>query len=524
MIKIEPTVELIMNTLANETVVIPTSGLGSRMGKLTKQLNKALLPYLGKPVLSHIIDQFPKNTSFIIPVGYLSKQVIDYCNAAHPDLDIAFVHVDDYTSELSGTGYTIQQCLHLLNKPYWYIPCDTYYNIDLLEERKDRNCYFTKHVNKELSSLYTMFSRNAKNLITDILFKKETTDDYVAFTGVIYVHDYQDFNTRLQNMDSNEIIHAIQLNELTVDLDSWIDFGSIESYQTALSNSQKFDFSKQDEITYVTDTKVVKWWLDPTVTENKYQRLLHNKTIYPNNCVIHGNYLAYDFYPGKTLYQYNNIDCLPMLLSWLNEQVWHRHDTDITHDCMDFYKQKTQGRIEKYLAKHDFTETVTEVNGVKIKDYQYYLNKIDYSYLTSVTQPAYIHGDLQFDNIIIGPDKQFKLIDWRPDFAGNTMTGDIYYDLAKMAGGFIIDYSKIKENDFTITIDNGIATLTIPYIDNHAEYFQVLKDFVTSQNLDWRKVETLIPIIFWNMAPLHTKPFDKFLWYLGMKLFQELEE
>jgi len=33
----------------------------------------------------------------------------------------------------------------------------------------------------------------------------------------------------------------------------------------------------------------------------------------------------------------------------------------------------------------------------------------------------------------------------------------------------------------------------------------------------------LIPIIFWNMSPLHTAPFDMFLWYLGIKLFEELE-
>ncbi len=40
---------------------------------------------------------------------------------------------------------------------------------------------------------------------------------------------------------------------------------------------------------------------------------------------------------------------------------------------------------------------------------------------------------------------------------------------------------------------------------------------------DYKKVQQLIPIIFWNMSPLHTAPFDMFLWYLGIKLFEELE-
>ena len=61
-------------------VIIPTAGTGSRMGNFTKNLNKALLPYKDKPVLAHIIDQFPADTNFIIPVGYLGNQIIDFCS------------------------------------------------------------------------------------------------------------------------------------------------------------------------------------------------------------------------------------------------------------------------------------------------------------------------------------------------------------------------------------------------------------------------------------------------------------
>ena len=63
----------------SNTVIIPTAGTGSRMGKYTRYLNKSLLPYQGKPVLSHIIDSFPTDTRFIIPVGYLADQVTDFC-------------------------------------------------------------------------------------------------------------------------------------------------------------------------------------------------------------------------------------------------------------------------------------------------------------------------------------------------------------------------------------------------------------------------------------------------------------
>jgi hypothetical protein len=101
--------------------------------------------------------------------------------------------------------------------------------------------------------------------------------------------------------------------------------------------------------------------------------------------------------------------------------------------------------------------------------------------------------------------------------------GDIYYDLAKLMGGFIINYSDIKNNNFTVTVDNGHVALSVPNIEHSEDYIDQLKQFIVNKGWSYTKVRTLIPIIFWNMSPLHTPPFDQLLWYLGIKLFQELE-
>jgi thiamine kinase-like enzyme len=137
---------------------------------------------------------------------------------------------------------------------------------------------------------------------------------------------------------------------------------------------------------------------------------------------------------------------------------------------------------------------------------------------------GFVHGDLQFDNIIINSTGDFLLIDWRHEFANVVDYGDIYYDLAKMAGGFIINYANIKQHNFDIEIQGTEVTLSVPNIDSIDTYQTILKEFVISKGWDYKKVQQLIPIIFWNMSPLHTAPFDIFLWYLGMKLFQEAED
>lgn len=510
-------------TLSTNTVIIPTAGLGSRMGNFTKNLNKALLPYKDKPVLAHIIDAFPQDTKFIIPVGYLAEQVMDFCRVAYSDRDIEFVKIDDYVSERSGTAYTLKQCRSHVPGPFWYVPCDTYFNETIVDKVKYNDCYFVKTVPEKDTHLYTMFELNLDLTIRDVVFKKNTDETWMAFTGLMYIHNSEQFWTDLEQLKSNEFIYIIRKGADTAGLTTWKDFGSPEIYQTELSKSQKFDFSKKDEVTYICNNRVVKWWLDPTVAEKKYRKAQVNPGVFPPNVTHSGNYMAYDFWPGQTLYEFNNPVAFGELLEWMESTVWQDYQVSVEDAALEFYKTKTLLRINKFLEKYPNLKPVVTVDGVAVKDYQHYLDNIDWAYLSKTCRPGFLHGDLQFDNVVINSAGEFKLIDWRQEFAGIVEYGDIYYDLAKMAGGFIINYANIKNHNFNIEIDDHAVTLSVPNVDHITVYQHKLKEYVIKQGLDYKKVQQLVPIIFWNMSPLHTAPFDLFLWYLGMKLFAELE-
>jgi NDP-sugar pyrophosphorylase family protein len=506
-----------------QTVIIATAGLGSRMGKYTTNLNKALLPYKNKPVLGHIIEQFPLDTKFIIPIGYLSEQVKEFCTIAYKDRHIEFVEVDDYTSPKSGTGYSLLKCKDVIDSPFWYVTCDTYFDQSVVDKVRDKDCYFVKTVPAQDTHLYTMFDLNNSFSIHDIKFKEETSSNWRAWTGLVYINDYITFFNDLAEHNGTEIVPIIKKGSDTATLNTWLDFGSAQQYEDALRKSQKFDFSKQDEVTYICNNRVVKWWLDSTVAKKKYDKVLANPDVFPANCEYIGNYMAYDFFPGKTLYEFNNPVAFGELLNWLEAKVWKDCDADIYSASIEFYKTKSLSRINKFLEKYPNLSPVTNIDGVNVKDYSYYLNKIDWEYLATTTRPGFLHGDLQFDNIVISDSGEFKIIDWRHEFAGLVEYGDIYYDLAKMAGGLIINYANIKDDNFNIEIDNGSVKLNIPSIDHITVYQEYLKKYILSNNLDYKKVQKLIPIIFWNMSPLHLAPFDLFLWYLGIKLFAELD-
>jgi len=78
------------------------------------------------------------------------------------------------------------------------------------------------------------------------------------------------------------------------------------------------------------------------------------------------------------------------------------------------------------------------------------LDKIDWGWLSSGL-PGRFHGDFHFENILWDESGQkFIFLDWRQDFGGNLHTGDIYYDLAKLLHGLIINHEIIDNNYYCI--------------------------------------------------------------------------
>ncbi|HEY3297477.1 MAG TPA: sugar phosphate nucleotidyltransferase, partial [Armatimonadota bacterium] len=60
--------------------VILAAGKGTRLGDLTKDTPKPMLPIAGKPVVEHIIDQIKESgiTEFALVVRYLREKIEAY--------------------------------------------------------------------------------------------------------------------------------------------------------------------------------------------------------------------------------------------------------------------------------------------------------------------------------------------------------------------------------------------------------------------------------------------------------------
>lgn len=514
-----------MNTV-KETIIIPTVGLGSRMGEISSYLNKALLPYNNKPILSHIIDAFPDDTRVLIPVGHLSQQIKDYCKLVYSHRDIIFIDVEDWTSDRSGTATTLLACKEHVTGPFWYIPCDTFFSEDILQTKRLCDCFFVEDKQSLTPELYTMFELDDEYSIVSLRFKEDSPESFRAFTGLMYIYEYEKFFKSVYNKQNNEFVFSIQPGSRTAALHSWKDFGNYESY-TNETKTTDYDFSKPEEITYVGSKFIIKWWKDPSIANQKYTKTLLTSELYPNDITYAGQFLYYTKVAGNTLYTASDVESkFPKLLTWLNNDVWSRTSDDISASAMAFYKTKSLDRINLFLKNNPELAHPHLVDGVRVNNYTDYLGNIDWDYLATSSIASHIHGDLQFDNIIVDADDKFFLIDWRHAFADQTVIGDLYYDLAKLLGGLIIQYSEIKANNFDVSItdDGSQVSLSVPTTALISKYKYQLQHFASTHDLDFNKIQLMVPIIFWNMSPLHHPPFDLFLWYLGLKLFAELDQ
>jgi NDP-sugar pyrophosphorylase family protein len=73
--------------------VVPAAGKGTRLGEITRDLPKALVPVAGQPVVARVIDSIVRSglETIVVVVGHLGRAVEDALRPRYPELDLRFV-------------------------------------------------------------------------------------------------------------------------------------------------------------------------------------------------------------------------------------------------------------------------------------------------------------------------------------------------------------------------------------------------------------------------------------------------
>lgn len=217
-------------------VLITTSGTGSRLGELTKNLNKCLIEIGGKPAIEHIFNCYPEDTVFHITLGYLGDEVKNYLNNYYPDKTFKFHLVDRYQGPGSSLGYSMLAAKDALQEPFIFHCCDTIIGekVPLPEEN------WSAGFSVDNPDQYRTLEINSGKII-NINNKKEGTSK-LAHIGLIGIKDYKSFWENLANIYENNpndetlndtyVINNMINNNVDFNIwevGEWLDTGNLEA-------------------------------------------------------------------------------------------------------------------------------------------------------------------------------------------------------------------------------------------------------------------------------------------------------
>ena len=506
--------------MAEYKVLLTTSGLGSRLGNLTKFTNKSLVRIGDKPVISHIIETYPEDVEFVVTLGHHGSQVEQYLTLAHPERNIQFVEVDTYMGEGSSLLYSISLCEEYLQSPFIFHACDTILPKNYIQDVDFSTNWSIGGVGDNSQSYRTINSVNGK--IASINEKGEQNFDFV-YVGVSGIQQYEVFwdtcRSILQTVKTSDLsdCHVIRkMNDFAViKINDWYDIGNIDALRRTRSKIKGtiHVLDKEDENIFLFDDFVIKFFYNKKVCYDRVSRTENLKGLVPELLGSTENFYKYQYVKGGLLSDVVDLQKFGSLLFWSKENLWtEKEDASYENNALSFYRDKTVLRIEKFLEKYNLTDEYDLINGSLVPPIKQLLEKVDFNSIMGKS-PTGFHGDFILDNILLSEDT-FTLIDWRQDFNGSIDAGDMNYDLAKLNHNLILNHEILDKNLYSIDFENGIRC-DVHVKKSLLDCKIILKDFCERQEIDYKSIEILSSIIWVNMSPLHEHPLDMFLYYFG---------
>jgi hypothetical protein len=517
-------------------VLITTSGTGSRLGEITQYTNKSLVKVGKKPAISYIIEQYPKNTEFIITVGYFGNQVRDFLKLVYPDRIFRFVDVDKYEGPGTSLGYSMLQAEPLLRCPFIYHACDTIVSGKIPAPKKN----WIGGFRGEGSSHYASF--DVVDGKVQQMHDKGMLDPDFLHIGLVGIWEYESFWKSLkelykENPDNSGLndVEAIskmigQGNEFgVVSFEKWYDIGNVESLhkaRTEIEDSFRI-LDKADESIFIFDKFVVKFFADEKTVTERVERGKLLKGLAPEIEGATKNFYRYKYANGKLYSKVATPVDFDRFLHWTKKNLWKPNkevsDKEFKKVCYDFYHTKTVERIEKLLKSRSIKDVEIIINGERVPTVKKMLGMIDFDRLCAAEQSGF-HGDFILDNLLKNKSG-YVLLDWRQNFGGLLKSGDMYYDLSKLNHNLTVNHEIVNSDLFKIEIEKDEVTCDIHRKENLVQCQKVLFEFLQKNGYDTKKVKILTALIWLNMSPLHHHPFDLFLFYFGkLNLWRALNE
>ena len=512
-------------------VIIPTAGIGSRLDLVTKNFNKSMIQLGDTPVISKIIDSYPLNAKFIIITGYKGDHIKEYLRLIYPKKNIKIIRIKLFNGPGSSLAYSLSQALNIINESFFFHANDTIFTDKKFYTKINKDTLFLNKKNCDTMKYATVeFGNSYKKIHNKLNYLRK---DYFNYTGVGFIKDYKKFKKILKDFKKNdgELSYFKSLNPNNIDyrfIKGWHDIGSKETKERAeiFFSTYKNILPKNDQGIFFKKNKVYKFFTNKDIVKKRFERSHILKPFVPLIIKKTKYFYVYKFINGVVFSKLKNKRKeFLKLLDWLNKTFWKKKvltknkSSVFEQKCNNFYYEKSLSRINYLYEKNNINDKAELIDNVKTPKISSMFEKINWRDINNGI-PVNFHGDLHFENIIKSKNK-ITLLDWREDFSNIKNYGDIYYDLAKINHGLIVNHNMIKLSKFSVKINKKKVKINYHQSNEDKECQKILYKFLKKKKYSIKKVKILTSIIFLNIAGLHHYPYSIFLYYLGKKMLSK---
>jgi len=521
-------------------VLILSGGeIPKEMQKFFGKISSGLIPINGKPVIFSTIDNLISHgyNKIAITAGYKKNNLIKILNYRYNDkLKIDFIEID--WKKFPGNSI-IKALKNIKEKKLLVILGDTVINNNyfrFIDKQKD----FVISSKKILDSSKWCIVETKNDKIKLIYDKKKELNIGINFSALIGVYFFSSVKI-LRNISKKYLYHKkieisllleeyIKINKIAVKIEpNWYDVGHQNNYFSSkkeLLQSRFFNYLELDKKNGIVTKKSqnikklkneINWYkLIPNQIKIMTPKIISSKINKDPNLVME----HIDFSTLTEIWLYGNItnknwqSILDDLKNIINIFQKHKKLVD-KKDYEQIYITKTQDRVQELISSNPIFKKLFKYEHIKINGKIYdNWNKLSgkifpkINKLFSKNDNCVIHGDLCFSNILYDvPNNQYRIIDPRGNW-GNSVFGDIKYDLAKLRHSIVGGYDSINNGLFSVEQKDN--SLKIKILKPN-QYEKISRDFDLWISKSWNleQIKMIEGLLFISMIPLHNEDIKK---------------
>lgn len=474
-------------------IIVQAGGKGTRLGRLTKNKPKALVPVENLPMLFHLFQQYP-DKKYVIIADYHKEVLRKYLAS------FAKVKYQVVDAEGTGTCSGIRQAIQLLPErvPFMLVWSDLILPPDLVfpEEEKD---YIG------ISQTFPCRWSYQNGMFMEERSIEKGVAGFFLFTE----------RAKLQDVPvSGELVRWMQERQFPfaeIGLAGTREFGLLEEYEK-LDQVKCRPFNK---LAFDGDV-VIKEGIDEqgrrlAARECTWYGVAKEKhiTILPK---IYGvNPLRMERIRGRNIYEYQlaygeKREILGKLVNALKELHEAAQIPTDTFSIKEAYYNKTIRRLNEIRDLLPFADRkLINVNGKLCRNIFYYKREMEKALEhLHCKRFCLIHGDCTFSNMMLRENGMPVLIDPRGYFGYTEIYGDPIYDWAKLYYSLKGNYDRFNLREFELDIEDQGVILQIAsnqWEDMEEDFFQM-----TGANRD--EIKLLHAVIWLSLTTYAWQDYD----------------